>query len=196
MAYSAPVPSAPPQNSSGATPNFISRGLVSFTAPAYYIWTVPSGVTGINFIVNGAAGGGPNGSPVYPPNGGHGGSYAGYVTVKSGDQINIWVAQVGQNGAYGGSGGWGYENGSNGQGAGSTTTGGGGGASAVALNGNILGIAGGGGGSGGFYLSRSLCGGNGGSQYGGQGGCGGVGISGLGATDSNMNNGSVYIFYN
>ena len=206
MAYAAPVPSAPPQNSSGAIPNFIEKGYVKFigTNPFPQTWIVPSGVTGIECIINGGIGayGYSYSNDYIIPSPGAGGNYTAYAPVNPGDQITVWVGMNAGDWV----GGWGYINGSNGWTNGYSYAGGGGGASAVAVNGNIIGIAGGGGGAEGYGYGGGGgfgCGGAGGSQYGGAGGgCNGtsVGSSGINGTDTSAANNlpmpTVYIFYN
>ena len=125
MAYSAPVPSAPPVNTKTWT-------YITFhcTGGLQY-WTVPSDVTSINFTVAGggggggaqksgadASGGGGGSSAIYDENlaqwgaisnGGIGGSCdnfngqpgwidSGTMAVNHGDTIAIWVGQAGAGG--------------------------------------------------------------------------------------------------
>jgi gliding motility-associated-like protein len=139
-------------------------------------WTVPAGVTSVNFTVAGAKGGGVNGGngAVITKN---------CFNVTPGQVLNIYVGGMGIQGAN--SGGW------NGGGTGHTTatvayrSWGGGGASDIRIGGTALAnrviVAGGGGGRGGG--SSPVCGGAANCNNGGAG-CSTFGIAGGGGTQT------------
>ncbi|WP_338182170.1 hypothetical protein [Jatrophihabitans sp.] len=122
----------------------------TYTSPGTFSYTVPAGVTYLNFVVDGAGGGDDVGK------GGAGTSITGRIPVTAGQVITINVGAGGVGGGIlgllvGGSGGAGYAAG----GAGGASVGigipgsGGGGASSIALAGTTEVVAGGGGGGGG-----------------------------------------------
>ncbi len=127
-------------------------------------WTVPAGVTSLQFDVQGARGGRQNATPgPYMP--GYGGRVQGTLTVTPGQQLFFNVGGVGADGstdgANGGVGGGGNSN-SFIYGSG----GGGGGASGISFDGSWLVIAGGGGGDG-WDSTGDRAGGAGGGLIGG-----------------------------
>ena len=167
VAYSAPVPSAPPVvvPDNGATP--AAKYTQTWLNPGFYTWTVPSGVTVIGVSLAGGTG--------YSNNfiGNYGDAlYNQLFNVSPGGTLSIYV---GQNGSvyYGG---WGYGSGGNGGSSPGGSAGGGGGSSAVVGNGQIIMAPGGGGYSGLFYI------GNGGHWYASGGGGGGYTNGGNGVS--------------
>jgi hypothetical protein len=131
------------------------------------VWTVPAGVTSIDFDVRGAKGGNQS-----TATGGSGGRVQGTIAVTPGQILNIYVGKQGINsGSHpvdpfdGGGGVHSYNSGG--------TSGTGGGASDIRLNGTTLNdrivVAGGGGGAGGTTNTSSYAGGNGGGLTGAAG---------------------------
>lgn len=169
MPFSPAVPRGRRMLAIGATAALVGAGVLCTAAPASAAqtvsatysftgatetWTVPAGVSSIDFIVTGGAGGaasGPDGGA-----GGLGGSVSGTIAVTAGQTVEFSVG--GQGGVGGdndapGAGGWGYSSGGAG-GPGSITTlglagAGGGGATAIVIDGTVVAVAGGGGGGGG-----------------------------------------------
>ena len=158
VAYSAPVPSAPPIviPDNGATP--AAKYTQTWLSPGFYQWTVPSGVTVVGVTVVGGSG----------ASGGNGGELTDQLlNVSPSEILNIYV---GQNGNYI-NGGWGYGSGGSGYYAGSTSYGysyGGGGSSAVVATatGQVIMAPAGGGGGGEYYVSGCTYSGGGGGGYG------------------------------
>ena len=146
-------------------------------------WTVPAGVTSINYTISGAPGGsGGNDSHAGAP-GQPGATVTGTMSVVPGQTYTVILGQPGgngasnQGGAAGGAGGSGWGAGGNGSAAGSSGTsgggGGGGGASAILLGGAVKVVAAGGGGGGGGGNGSNgrgtRPGGTTGTSYGGNG---------------------------
>lgn len=143
----------------------------NFTTPGSVTWPVPDGVNTVHITVSGAQGGNERG--------GTGGIVSGTYDVSDVQNLHLFVASQGGDGAEGGGGdswgaaGWGYGSGGNG-GTGSFSPvvpsvgqggGGGGGASAVLVGSTAIAVAGGGGGGGGY----AVCGGNPGGPAGSHG---------------------------
>lgn len=143
----------------------------NFTTPGSVTWPVPDGVNTVHITVSGAQGGNERG--------GTGGIVSGTYDVSDVQNLHLFVASQGGDGAEGGGGdswgaaGWGYGRGGNG-GTGSFSPvvpsvgqggGGGGGASAVMVGSTAIAVAGGGGGGGGY----AVCGGNPGGPAGSHG---------------------------
>lgn len=134
-------------------------------------WTVPSGVTSIQFRVIGASGG-----TSYGTRGGYGESITGTLSVTSGETLSLYVGQQGS-GHSGGSNAAAF----NGGGAGFNFAAGGGGASDIRQGGSALSnrvvVSGGGGGG-----ANDVLGGNAGFTTGVKGGdaAGGAGLYGIG----------------
>lgn len=165
----------------------------TFTNPAAETWTVPAGVTSIQYNVCGALGGSnPNGNAIA----GYGARVIGTLAVTPGSELQI---NVGGNGAWSGTpiaSQGGFNGGANGGAGGQSQSSGagGGGASDIRVGGTGLEhrvvVAGGGGGVGGGLPQATRNGGDAGEiGAGGQedGGAGGTG--GGGATDSNGGDG-------
>jgi adhesin/invasin len=163
---------SPPSSAVSSTPTATcvsSTCTVTFTYTGdYYSWTVPAGVSNINFDVNGAAGGNgtnPACSGSGFSTGGKGGRVQGSLTVTQGNILYFYVGGSGASAQLAGGGGW------NGGGATNATgtpcyPGAGGGASDIRTSLGTLStrlvVAGGGGGAGG-YTSGGNGGGGGGT---------------------------------
>jgi type II secretory pathway pseudopilin PulG len=185
VAYSAPVPSAPPANTSGAVP--AAKYTQSWLTTGEYTWTVPNGVTVISVSLAGGNGIG------YPP-GSYSDSKIGYggellnkaMNVIPGETLNIYVAN-GSSAANGDA--FGYANGGAGSAGTSYANNGysGGGSSAVVGNGQIIMAPGGGG-----YAGNSNVGvgGGGGGYYNGNNGIIGDNSSGSGGYGGGGNGGN------
>jgi hypothetical protein len=149
-------------------------------------WTVPAGVTTVNFDVQGAAGGSDNVFSAPIP--GKGGRLQGTLAVTPGQTINFFVGSVGGNGTTSGATG-GFNGGGNAfyyPGVG--TGGGGGGASDIRVGGTALTnrvvVAGGGGGSGWDSPFNEYAGGDGGGLTGGASQANVGGSSSMGGTQT------------
>jgi len=124
---------------------------------AYQEWVVPCGVTEINVVMAGAAGGaglstmywGGGGSSTSSESGGNGGSVSADMTVEPGEILYFYIGGKGPDGNSSNGAGW-YSGGWNGGGSGKGA-GGGGGSSDIRIGGNEISdrviVAGSGGGS-------------------------------------------------
>ena len=169
---------------SGTTPNCTTvdatYAVISFTAIGSQSWTVPTGVTSIDYlVVAGGGGGGHSDEGAGAGGGGGGGVVFGTTTVTPGASISLTVGDGGNPGTCNGCGGSG---GGNSVFASYTGYGGGGGGSSGGY-----GMGGGSGGSGGGGCNS---GGGAGSQgYGGGGGSGRNGGGGGGMGSAGISNG-------
>jgi len=185
------------------SPAAAASGTRTFTSSGTF--TVPAGVTQVEVVLNGAAGGDGGGDSAYGnAPGGLGGQIAATLSVTPGEVLDIHLGQPGTSGGsrhVPGPGGSAFEGPGGGGAQGSLTGGaggGGGGASSIWSDGDLHLIAGGGGGGGGAPLLAT--GGNGGTnggsggQGGGGGGAGGSGhrsvASGGGGTDAGSSSSS------
>ncbi|GAA4464436.1 hypothetical protein GCM10023093_14760 [Nemorincola caseinilytica] len=138
-------------------------------SPTPYTYTVPAGVTSVEFELNGGSGGVDTSTmSIHAP--GFGGRTTGTLNVTPGDVLTINIGSAGQNGMMGG-----VPGGMNGGGASAGFGGSGGGASDIRLGGTALSdrvaVAGGGGGCGyDTALHMSVGGGHGGNFTGADGG--------------------------
>ena len=181
-------------NASCATINAsYSTTVVSFTNVGTTNWTVPAGVTSVDYLVVGGGGGGGSGE-VTGGGGGAGGIVAGAVAVSGYVAIIVGSGGTGGNDASGGNGGD--------SGLGNITAVGGGGGGGGHNAGNTGGSGGGGGGSGwdtyvggGNTPGQGSSGGSGnvGYMYGGGGGGGAstAGITGAGSAGGNGGTGTL-----
>lgn len=149
-------------------------GELSYPSPGVSTWTVPAGVNGAVFTVDGAAGGAETTFQGVTTPGGNGGEVTGFLPVTPGEAVTLYVGGAGQNvqgfyNTYAAGGNGGYNGGGNG-GGGDDPGAGGGGASWVVVGGAAQFIgAGGGGGSGSWLVQQQSPGGNGGGWYGADG---------------------------
>ncbi len=198
VAMTGAVAIALPAVGAGAVPSTVSQS-VSFTAngPAMQQWTVPPGVTSVQFDVVGASSVGPGGAAA---------EVKGSLAVNPGSVLDLWMGLQGQaplaaTPAVGGLGGWGGRqgarkggNGGDGLYNGGTSGWGGGGATEINLhdgvmNAGVVIVAGGGGGAG--YKATSGCGSAGAGGCGALASGGGVdGSSGSGSSGSSGAGGS------
>ena len=133
------------QAQAACTPTTSTTGVytvVTFTATGSCDWTVPSGVTNVEYVMvaGGGGGGGNSATGSLAGGGGGGGVKNGVLTLTSGATTTITVGTGGTAGAYGSRGGNG-----GGSAIGTTTTTGGGGGATPGLTGSNGGSGGGGG---------------------------------------------------
>jgi hypothetical protein len=136
-------------------------GIINYTSPGTYTYTVPTGVSYLTVSLTGGGGGGGGADSHSGYSGYPGSTLSGTITgLSSGDVLTFYVGGGGGAGASstGGGGGAGgssdisYGGGAGGAAGGSGWSGGGGGggaATVIKLNGTVIAVAGGGGGGGG-----------------------------------------------